>query len=184
MEHGEKTADTGPQMAPTIGQGANMAIEDAAVLANTLWRAGLGNANKYDLSTSATLSQVKIEKALRHYSASLQARTRYMCGLSEFLVRLQTHDGVIKGIVARYIIPFLGDVPAKMSSKAIREGPLLEFVEVPTRSCQHTKGQPADSAWIVSNRLLVLVFLACTAAVIPRFILLSGGLDLFKKSLL
>ncbi len=96
----DQEANVDPQMAPSIGQGANMAIEDAAVLANSLWRAGLGRV-QFDTCTM----DLKIEEALKQYSTRLQDRTRQMCERSEFLVRLQTHDGLIKHILARYVIP-------------------------------------------------------------------------------
>nr|BBD84643.1 putative monooxygenase [Cordana terrestris] len=131
------------KMAPSIGQGANMAIEDAAVLANAIWKAGLGS-SKFDTSAM----ELKIEGVLRHYSTSLRTRTRQMCDRSEFLVRLQTHDGLIKRILARYVIPLLGDVPASLSAKSIQAAPLLEFIDIPARSCQDTRVfSPAQRRW-------------------------------------
>lgn len=148
-------------MAPSIGQGANMAIEDAATLANALWRVGLA-CTKHDTSTT----QKKLDEALRHYSTSLRARTRDMCARSEFLVRLQTHDGLIRSTLARYVIPFLGDVPASLSAKAIRAGPFLEFVDVPARACQRASNLTCSSAWIPGKVPFLSAYLALTAVVL------------------
>lgn len=147
-------------MAPSIGQGANMAIEDAAILANALWRVGLTR-SKHDPSTT----QKKLDEALQHYTTSLRARTRDMCARSEFLVRLQTHDSLINSILARYVIPFLGDVPASLSAKAIRAGPFLEFVDVPARARQRTSNS-GYVAWIPGWFPIVQACLALTAVVL------------------
>ncbi|KAK7706984.1 hypothetical protein SLS64_007192 [Diaporthe eres] len=157
------TGDAVRKMAPSIGQGANMAIEDAAVLANALWRVGL---DETKLETEEL--DRRLADALQYYSTSERiSRTKTMCARSEFLVRLQAHDGWLKAILARYVIPLLGDVPASLSAQAIRAGPLLEFVDVPSRSRQQTRGWIGGPSWLTEKRLLISAFLACLAAALP-----------------
>ena len=147
-----------------------MAIEDAAVLANSLWRAGLGR-----LQLDAATMNLKIDEALKEYSTRLQGRTRQMCERSEFLVRLQTHDGLIKHFLAKWVIPILGDVPASLSARTIRSGPLIEFLEPPLRSCQRAKSPAGPPAWIAGSRLFLSAFLACAAMALQLFKIASGN---------
>lgn len=139
-----------------------MAIEDAAVLANAMHRVGLGN----DKPAQSGGADVDIAAMLQHYSSSLQGRTKEMCERSEFLIRLQTRETLLKSFLARYVVPLLGDVPARLSAQAIRAGPLLEFVEVPVQCSSAIPIQSLDSSWFHGNYLLLSAFSACTIVMI------------------
>lgn len=104
-----------------------MAIEDAAVLANMLWKANL---------RGAMSEACEMDDLLRHLSATRLATTISTCRQSEFLTRLQAGDGMLKRLVARYVIPALYDLPAASSAAVLREGRRLEFVGLPPRAAR------------------------------------------------
>lgn len=113
-------------MAPNIGQGANMAIEDAAILSSLLSKAKLrGN--------DATMKP-EINRLLQEFSKAQRARTKEVCDQSEFVVRMQSNADVGKMILGRYLIPFLKDVPAGLSGMSIKLAPRLDYVDLPSRS--------------------------------------------------
>ncbi|RYP42596.1 hypothetical protein DL767_000120 [Monosporascus sp. MG133] len=76
------------KLTPNIGQGANMAIEDAAALANALWT---GDLPKAMAETAA------MEDMMGRLNTAQLARTRRVCRQSEFLTRLQSNDGMYSG---------------------------------------------------------------------------------------
>jgi FAD dependent monooxygenase len=109
-------------MTPNLGQGANMAIEDAAALA-TLLSSLLKRRGNLDLPSTA-----QIESLLQQYR---QARYRRVCSVynqSRFLVRLQARDGLFHTLFGRYYAPYAGDLPADVASETIAGGGICEFI--------------------------------------------------------
>ncbi|KAM4059005.1 FAD binding domain-containing protein [Hirsutella rhossiliensis] len=115
------------KMTPNIGQGANMAIEDVAVLVNALWK---GNLHKAMADTAA------MEDLLSIVSATRLARTQSVCKQSEFLTRLQANDGLVKRLLGRYVLPALHDIPAGSSAAVLGGKQRLAFVDLPARAAQ------------------------------------------------
>ena len=111
-------------MAPNGGQGANMAIEDAASLANALWKGDLHRA----MTATPTMTNI-----LQQFSTARVNRTRKACKQSEFNLRVHSLDNKTKQFVARYVIPSLNDAPAVLCAQVIRGGERLQFVELPSR---------------------------------------------------
>ncbi|POR31659.1 FAD-dependent monooxygenase [Tolypocladium paradoxum] len=145
------------KLTPNLGQGANMAIEDAAALANTLW--------KGDLRRAMTDTRA-MDDIIQHLSTSRLAITRQACRQSEFLTRLQAGDGVAKRLLARYVVPILHDLPAASSTATLRGTQRLEFVGLPARAGQQ------HAAWPLARNLRGCVprshvlFLICIGALI------------------
>ncbi|KAI1121478.1 FAD dependent monooxygenase [Nemania abortiva] len=122
------------KMAPNIGQGANMAIEDAAKLASLLHgRFPLGG-----------LSISEIDSILHEFVAARKPRSASMCSQSEFLVRMQANQGWGRRLLGRYLIPLLKDGPSSFSGLSISGAEKLDFLDLPTRSL---KG-PWDTSWL------------------------------------
>nr|BAM84049.1 FAD-dependent monooxygenase [Tolypocladium album] len=113
------------KLTPNIGQGANMAIEDIAVLANALFRANVRDGLPDDRQIDDVLSQL---------SATRLPATKTTCKQSEFLTRLQAGDGIWRRLAARYIFPALHDIPAASSARVLKGGQRLDFVDPPQRA--------------------------------------------------
>ncbi|KAI1082129.1 FAD dependent monooxygenase [Whalleya microplaca] len=112
------------KMAPNIGQGANMAIEDAARLASLLSQR----------LSAGKLSFLGIDMLLQEFTAVQQARTKSVCAQSEFLVRMQANQGIGRKFLGRYIIPFLSDAPAGFSGFSMNGAARIEYLGLPARS--------------------------------------------------
>ncbi|KAK8925528.1 FAD-dependent monooxygenase ltmM [Metarhizium anisopliae] len=128
------------KMCPNIGQGANMAIEDAARLANLIHkRLPLGK-----------LSASEVDSMLREFTAAQKPRTNSICAQSEFLVRMHANQGIGRRLLGRYVIPFLNDAPAGLSGLSINNAVKLEFIDAPTRSL----GGAWEASWESVLRIL------------------------------
>ncbi|KAL7626884.1 hypothetical protein AAE478_003658 [Parahypoxylon ruwenzoriense] len=112
------------KMAPNIGQGANMAIEDAARLASLLSKR----------LSAGKLSSLGIDMLLQEFTAVRQARTKSICTQSEFLVRMQANQGIGRRFLGRYLIPFLNDAPAGFSGLSMNGAARIEYIDLPLRS--------------------------------------------------
>ncbi|KAJ5363924.1 uncharacterized protein N7496_009637 [Penicillium cataractarum] len=113
-------------MTPNIGQGANMAIEDAAALSNLL--------GHLKISSSSPPTDSQIEKLLDQYRTIRYQRVKSIYRSSRFLVRFQARDGLFNTLLSRYYAPYAGDLPADMASKTIADGVMCDFLPHPKRS--------------------------------------------------
>lgn len=118
-------------MTPNIGQGANMAIEDVAALANALASNDLAKAMA-DASA--------VEAMMRSVNASRLTRTARVCAQSEFLTRMQANEGLAMRLVGRYLIPALHDILAGSSAAILSGTPRLHFVDLPARASRQVYG--------------------------------------------
>lgn len=110
------------QMAPNTGQGANCAIEDAAVLANLLHDA---------LKTQpvgSRLSDQKMRAILQTLNATRLNRVREIYKGARFVVRLHARHSLFLRLLGRYYVPRSGDLPADTASKVIAGSAHLKFL--------------------------------------------------------
>ncbi|CAI7598820.1 unnamed protein product [Penicillium palitans] len=146
--------DSAHKMTPNIGQGANMAIEDAAALANLL------QSSRKGMSTwLPTNGQVQI--LLHQYRSIRHGRVNSVYKSSRFLVRLHARDGLLKTLFGRYYVPYAGDLPAYIGSKSIADGVLCEFLPLPRRSgggWERYRTKHSHLRWAPQATLYVLVF--------------------------
>lgn len=119
--------DSVHKMTPNIGQGANMAIEDAAALTNLLRRLLKGPG-------SSLPSNAQIEMLLHQYRELRYQRVQSIYRSSRFLVRFQARDGLLNVLLSRYYAPYAKDLPADMASKTIADGVMCDFLPPPKRS--------------------------------------------------
>ncbi|KAJ5968221.1 hypothetical protein N7501_004469 [Penicillium viridicatum] len=146
--------DSAHKMTPNIGQGANMAIEDAAALANLLQslRKGLG-------TWPPTAGQ--LQTLLDQYRSIRYGRVNSVYKSSRFLVRLHARDGLLKTLFGRYYVPYAGNLPAYIGSKSIADGVLCDFLPPPMRSgggWERYRTKDSNWRWVPQATLYVLVF--------------------------
>ncbi|PHH78826.1 hypothetical protein CDD80_6197 [Ophiocordyceps camponoti-rufipedis] len=120
------------KVTPNIGQGANMAIEDIAALANAIWRY-----RRNPTSITAAVSSIRL------------ARTRSVCRQSEMMTRMQAHEGLLRRVLVRLILPALHDIPAASSAVVLGGSQRLAFAPMPGRAGQ--KGSSWTFVWTYSK---------------------------------
>ncbi|KAH9905402.1 hypothetical protein F4778DRAFT_706603 [Xylariomycetidae sp. FL2044] len=128
------------KVAPVCGQGANMAIVDAANLANILWRSSSSHRSS-SRAQRAKLSVPAITAQFASRGAKLQ--TTFLVRTCQLMTRIQTLGGPIERAYARHVLPLV-DTPA-LISHIIAGAPTLEFLELPARSL--TSGWRRKTPW-------------------------------------
>ncbi|KAL4911103.1 hypothetical protein BDW74DRAFT_172553 [Aspergillus multicolor] len=151
------------KMTVNMGQGANCAIEDAAVLATLLDR--LAQSNK-----KSTPIEADIETLLKEFRMLRYARSKAIYGQTTFGVRLYTRDGILKTLMGRYIMPHKIDHMADATSNLMADGPVVGFLPLPRRSEsgweRYRSRKKEDSHWsqrkmlFLGTAVLSLSFLA------------------------
>ncbi|GIK05241.1 hypothetical protein Aspvir_009345 [Aspergillus viridinutans] len=101
--------------------------QDAATLATLL-------NNLVDVANAKLPSDAQIEALLQRYRKVRYGRVNSIYQTSRFLVRLQARDGFLKAMFGRYFVPYAGDLPAELGSKAIADGEVVGFLPLPSRS--------------------------------------------------
>nr|BDO47155.1 FAD-dependent monooxygenase BrvE [Penicillium bialowiezense] len=114
--------DSMHKMAPNTGQGANCAIEDAAVLANLLH-----DALKTE-QVGSRLSDQKMRAILQTLNATRLYRVREIYKGARFVVRLHARHSLFLRLLGRYYVPRSGDLPANTASKVIAGSADLKFL--------------------------------------------------------
>ncbi|GAD99479.1 FAD binding monooxygenase [Paecilomyces variotii No. 5] len=125
--------DSVHKMTPNFGQGANCAIEDAALLASLLQRAVHGDVHgdrtQHDLS-----GLEEIDSLLRLYQQKRYSRVKSIYRQSRAVARLHSRNGLVNILIGRYYAPYAGDLPANITSKAVADAEVLRYIPV----CQRT----------------------------------------------
>lgn len=114
-------------MTPNIGQGANTAIEDAAVLASLIHRL-------VHVDDTPSLSEVHIESMLREYRSLRYDRAKSTYQRSRFGARFHTRDDWAKALAGRYIFPFIGGLVQRGTTQVLARGDTVDFLPSPKRS--------------------------------------------------
>ncbi|KAL4748884.1 hypothetical protein BDW72DRAFT_214420 [Aspergillus terricola var. indicus] len=145
--------DSAHKMTPNIGQGANMAIEDAARLASLL-------NHLVNSRTGQQPTATDVEVMLQDYRNSRFSRARSIYNTSRFLVRFQARDGLFNTLFGRYYAPYAGDLPADMASKTIASGEVCDFLPLrsPTRAWEIYRSRK-EGIFMASKEALVMVIL-------------------------
>lgn len=146
--------DSAHKMTPNIGQGASMAIEDAAALANLLQSLRKG------LSTWPP-TDGQVQTLLHQYRSIRHGRVNSVYKSSRFLVRLHVRDGLLKTLFGRYYIPYAGNLPAYIGSKSIADGVLCDFLPPPRRSgggWERYRTKHSNWRWVPQASFYVLIF--------------------------
>ena len=113
-------------MTPNLGQGANLAVEDAAALTNTLEQL-LREASP----RTPTIGELEI--ALAAFNKEQYSRTSGVYKSAKSTSRIQARDGLLNRLIGRYFVPYAGDFPAEMAARSMGAGCLLRCLGPPTR---------------------------------------------------
>lgn len=121
-------------MTPNIGQGANTAIEDVAVLASLINR--LVCANPVDKP-----SEVCVETMLREYKSLRYERAKSTYQRSRFGARFHTRDNWLKALVGRYVFQHVGGLIENRTAQTLAGGEMIDYLPRPKRSELSTMAQ-------------------------------------------
>ncbi|KAJ5388990.1 Monooxygenase FAD-binding, partial [Penicillium cataractarum] len=148
--------DSTHKMAPNIGQGANTAIEDVAVLSSLLNHV-IKNCEGQNPSNHA------IEKMLQEYQRLRFGRVKNTCSRAKFGARFHTRDNWLKAWIGRYIFPRLDRLAESQASNALTGGGTVDFLPIPERSKLLSRGshvrKPTQRLWAMIWALCIAVFL-------------------------
>jgi FAD dependent monooxygenase len=147
-------------MTPNIGQGANSAIEDAAVLSSLL----------VHLTTSEgprRPSSARIHRLLQDYQAARYERAQTVYHKSRFGARFQSRDDAVKVIVGRYLVPHVRNHLANLSSMLIANGELIHFLPLPKRSGPGWEQFREKGQWVPYTPLALFCAILFVKQMIP-----------------
>ncbi|KAJ5374169.1 Monooxygenase FAD-binding [Penicillium concentricum] len=114
---------------PTLGLGANTAIEDAASLANCM-------ASMLESESASCLSVEVINLYLSSWAAGRGSQAKAICITSNILTRFETLATWRHKIIMLHIIPHLGDIIADLLSYFIVGSEGLDSIPPSTRSLE------------------------------------------------
>jgi FAD dependent monooxygenase len=146
-------------MAPNIGQGANTAIEDVAVLSSLVNRL----INK---GTAHSPSSDEIENMLQEYKTLRFERVKSTCGRAKFGARFHARDDWIKAWIGRYVFPRIAGLVESQASSVLVGGGMIDFLPIPERntgghpSKRLDVGKPDQRPWTMLWISSFLVFLS------------------------
>ncbi|KAL3478063.1 hypothetical protein BJX99DRAFT_245755 [Aspergillus californicus] len=115
-------------MTLNLGQGANSAMEDAAVLSTIL------NRLLKTRTTKCQPSDHEINIVLTEFQESRYTRTSALYKRSRLTVRLQSRDDPAKVFLGRYILPYIRAYSLYMVTKMVADGATVGFLPTPGRS--------------------------------------------------
>ncbi|KAJ5716199.1 hypothetical protein N7493_008110 [Penicillium malachiteum] len=114
---------------PNLGQGASLAIENAASLANHIVSILKTKNNE--------VMRAEISSGLNTWASVQMRRTKLICLTGNMLTRLETFATLKYRLVALYLVPYAGDLFADLVSMAVSGTRFLDFLPVPER-CVNT----------------------------------------------
>jgi hypothetical protein len=119
-------------MTPNLGQGANIAIENAAALANHLYHVEKVDRPRPDMLAHLR-ERLKLFEKERKQSSKQTYRMAYMT------TRLQARDGRLYRFIASYIFPHFTSIPSIIGSIAMGDGTTLDYLPLPARGIAASK---------------------------------------------
>lgn len=114
-------------MTPNIGQGANTAIEDAAVLVSLIHRL-------VQVGGIPSISEAHIESMLLEYRSLRYDRAKSTYQRSRFGARFHTRDDWAKAFAGRYVFPYIGGIVERGAAEVLARGEIVDFLPFPERS--------------------------------------------------
>ncbi|POR36054.1 FAD binding domain-containing protein [Tolypocladium paradoxum] len=150
------------KMTVNLGQGANCAIEDVAVLSNLL-----RDCLKKKKDSNPTGQE--LDTLLRRFNHIHLSRVSQICSMSALTARVHARDGFIRKAIGRYIMPYFGERFEGRPFKMIADAAALDFLPLPRSSFPgwekyRSKGNKIGSWVVVLYFLLLLIILQMVAA--------------------
>lgn len=129
------------KMTPNIAQGANTAIEHAAVLANTLHQIFERQRTQGEKLQESEISNALGELCQRHYS-----RLRFINQSSRFITRMHARQGRMWSFFGRYIFPWIESPMILFVIAMASQNPTIEYLPAPSpiRRVVHKEGWNKD----------------------------------------
>ncbi|KAL4966134.1 FAD-dependent oxidoreductase [Aspergillus stella-maris] len=149
--------DSVSKMTPNMAQGANTAVESAAVLANAIYRISRTE------NPSVTDIQAELDSTLKEQ----KKRLRFIHAVSYATTRVHTRQGLVKKFLGRYAYPYTPNSAFHTFSRLIAGAPFLEFVPLPSRS-EVPWVQSSERSWLL-GRWRVLFVVAISIAIYYMF---------------
>ncbi|KAL4942711.1 hypothetical protein BDV06DRAFT_221901 [Aspergillus oleicola] len=120
--------DSAHKMTPHTGTGGMLAIEHAAVLANTIVRLATKGGQSFDTKQIESTLGHEYDTEIRHRrtSAKIQA--------TGALARFQTLQKAVDQFILRYLLPYTGDIRADQFCDDAVGGEKIDFLPIPARS--------------------------------------------------
>ncbi|KAL4755949.1 FAD-dependent oxidoreductase [Aspergillus foveolatus] len=116
--------DSVSKLTPNIAQGANLAIESAASLANVL----------YQVRDMHKPSAMAVQDCLEQYVRNHRRRLRGIHAFSRFVTRVQSRQGYFLPLFSRYLYPWSGDATFFLLADIIAGAVALDYIPLPQRS--------------------------------------------------
>lgn len=158
-------------MTPNIGQGANTAIEDVAVLASLINRL-------VNVDSTQKPSETHIEIMLQEYKRLRYGSVKSTCERAKFGARFHTRDDWLKTLVGRYVFPHAISLTETRIAKILARGDIIDFLPPPerTRSRNFTRSskdmEHPRGLWVllwISSLVLCLFLLWIRHYLLPDF---------------
>ncbi|KAI1926143.1 hypothetical protein LOZ66_000622 [Ophidiomyces ophidiicola] len=143
--------DSISKLTPNIAQGANMAIENAAALANVLHR----------ISALEEPSDCIINGLLRNLATGLFPRFENMHRVARSVVRFHSQQGWIKPLLGRYLYPLSGDLLFYSISSLLADATAVDYIPLPNRSKGKWESAINKKKVLCQLALLVVVLIFC-----------------------
>jgi hypothetical protein len=141
-------------MTVNLGQGANCAIEDVAVLSNLLRELLLENK---DLKSTCR----EIDVLLRRFNHMHFSRVSHICDMSWLVARVHARDGFLRKIIGRYVMPYFGRRFESRPFKMIADAAALDFLPLPRSSFPGWKMYKSKEGgvgpWAVARNVIFLL---------------------------
>lgn len=115
------------QMTVNLGQGANCAIEDVAVLSNLL-------RNMCQLKSGTRPTEQEIDLLLRKFNKEHLSRVTQITNMSKLTVRVHARKGLLHRFVGRYIMPYFGAYFEARPFNMLADAASLDFIRLPKSS--------------------------------------------------
>ncbi|KAK6215655.1 FAD binding domain-containing protein [Colletotrichum tabaci] len=150
------------KMTVNLGQGANCAIEDVAILTNLLSQC-LGSKRE------AKPSGQELDALLRRFNDIHLSRVSHIYDTSWLIARVHARDGFVRKIIGRYVMPYFGHKFESRPFNMIANAAALEFLPLPRSSFpgweKYKSKENKSGSWaVVSRSVLLLVGLAILSA--------------------
>ncbi|KAI9152364.1 FAD binding domain-containing protein [Paramyrothecium foliicola] len=151
--------DSMHKMTVNLGQGANCAIEDVAVLSNLL-RGYLAE------KKGAEPTEQELEALLCRFNHNHLPRVSRLYDMSWLIARVHARDGFTRKLIGRYVMPHFGERFESRPFGMIADAAALDFLPLPRAAFpgwnkyKTIEKKPRALFWLVISSLVVLILAA------------------------
>ncbi|OLN95509.1 2-heptyl-3-hydroxy-4(1H)-quinolone synthase 2 [Colletotrichum chlorophyti] len=149
------------KMTVNLGQGANCAVEDVAVLTNLLNECLVNTKN-------AKPSGHELDALLRRFKRIHLPRVTHIYNTSYLIARVHARDGFTRKLIGRYIMPYFGNLFESRPFNMIADAAALDFLPLPQSSFPgwekyKSKANKTGSQTVVLQSMLLCIALAAVS---------------------